>query len=100
MNIDDEIKEKEEQLRELKLRKKKLEAKVEPRHEVAQMLHSLFCHSEHTESCGWFYEMEDKIDDWSRSTHGRYLDKADRFIRLLGIDQAKKALNALSKVQA
>lgn len=99
--IDDEIKDAEEKVRKLKAKKEKLETmKVEPRHNVAVQLHSLFCHSEHTESCGWFYEMDNEVDDWSRDTHARYLDKAERFIKLLGAEQAARALAALSKVWA
>lgn len=43
---------------------------------LAIELHTTTCHTEHTERCGWFYEIQDKVHDWTQWTHKHYLEKA------------------------
>lgn len=43
---------------------------------LARELHSLTCTWNHSDGCGWYYEIKDKQDDWTASAHGRYLLRA------------------------
>lgn len=47
-------------------------------HKIARLLHEQFCNSNHIDQCAWYYETihHGLADDWSRSTHRRYLEKA------------------------
>ena len=72
MDLDQEIQETEKKLKELKERKKargiiKPDEKI-----VAESIHSLVCHRDHTEDCPWFYE------SWEEPGYARtkYLGKA------------------------
>lgn len=44
---------------------------------LAIELHDFLCHSEHAETCGWFYEINNDIHDWSRWTHSEALKRAN-----------------------
>jgi len=53
-------------------------------HRLAITLHSMLCHHNHVDGCGWEYEYLQKPNgwvgpsapDWSGHAHGRYLQKA------------------------
>lgn len=49
-------------------------------HRIARLLHEQFCNSNHIDQCSWYYETvrHGLAEDWSRSTHARYLEKAQR----------------------
>ena len=47
---------------------------------LAIELHGGTCTWNHTDGCGWFYEMRDGIHDWSGSTHKRYLNSANTIL--------------------
>lgn len=53
-------------------------------------LHSTLCHSDHTEACGWEYEIKGRTEhQWDRYTHERYLTKAEALLaRFPGLDVA------------
>lgn len=45
--------------------------------QVAETLHSMFCHTNHEDGCGWFHEMNRGKHVWSGHAHKRYLEKAN-----------------------
>lgn len=58
------------------------QAKSEPADiRLARELHDLNCTGNHTDGCGWFWEMHDKVDDWNARTHYDYLNRARTLIR-------------------
>lgn len=95
-DIDDEIREAEDRVESLKLRKARL-AMQTPEQRVASMLHSLFCHSNHDDACSWLYEQKNKTDDWNGDTHLRWLEKAEKFVDVLGANKAIEAIDALGE---
>lgn len=70
----------------LQLEKSKLEAQLEAFNKLTEPqqlaieLHDRFCRSNHTDACGWYYEMSDGMDKWDGSTHVRYLNQAENLI--------------------
>lgn len=70
----------ERQLAELDDEEQEL-ASLTPEQRLAEALHSMQCHQNHTDMCSWGYE------DWSHtgeySAHGRYLEKAKKVMALL-----------------
>lgn len=48
--------------------------------QLARELHDMLCTWNHTDGCGWFYEMKNKQDDWGGNTHGEYLNRARRLM--------------------
>jgi hypothetical protein len=79
-----------EQIRRLKEELESLEAAEKAESELpveqrlATVLHSIFCHANHTDGCGWFYETEwDALRKWGKgSSHAHYLEWANRLIKL------------------
>lgn len=64
-----------------KLEKELERAKLEsPDHQLAKELHGMLCTWNHTDGCGWFYEMKNKEDDWTGRAHGEYLKRAQKLI--------------------
>ena len=48
---------------------------------LAIQLHNVLCGHNHTDGCGWYYEMlPGKIDDWDGSSHDSYLGKANNML--------------------
>lgn len=45
--------------------------------QLAIWLHSKLCHHNHTDGCGFFYEIHDLEDNWEGYAHKEYLEKAD-----------------------
>ena len=54
--------------------------KEDPEKQLARELHSQFCTHNHTDGCGWFYEVRNGIDDWSDSSHADWLDRAGKVL--------------------
>jgi len=81
-----------------------LNAKSEsPDQQLAKVLHSKLCHWNHTDGCGWYYEMNNGIDDWTRSEHGNYLTKARKMIgmcekRHISVNDAIEIFDMVNKV--
>lgn len=61
-------------------RRKKYINSLEPEKQLAIFLHSKLCHNNHNDMCGWFYEIRDIEDDWSRYEHQHWLSKAREFL--------------------
>jgi polyferredoxin len=65
--------------------------------QIAVFLHSKLCHHNHTDYCGWYYEINGLDDDWSRSVHEEYLEKADKLLEVTGnTDMIKKIVEVIS----
>jgi len=47
-----------------------------PEQRLACELHSMMCTWNHTDGCGWFYEIHKNVHDWNRGDHARWLEKA------------------------
>lgn len=50
---------------------------------LAEELHTLQCNWNHTDGCGWFYEIHKGVVDWSGWAHAQYLEKARKVMRAL-----------------
>ncbi len=48
---------------------------------VAIVMHGNLCHSDHTEHCGWHYEVNKGQHDFNGSTHRHWLGRAEKTIR-------------------
>lgn len=77
--IDNKIAELNEELRQLHEQKCQL-AEMNVNEQLAIELHSILCHSNHTDGCDWHYEISDGIHEWERASHARYLVKANKLI--------------------
>jgi hypothetical protein len=78
-SIEEQIKQHEQGLKDLQAQL--IEAKLEsPDHQLATELHSMLCNQNHTDGCGWFYEIKMKKDDWTGYAHTEYLKKAQKMI--------------------
>ena len=67
--------------------------------EIADELHSIFCHSDHTDQCDWYY------DDWTfkRGQNGiraRYIKSAIGILRVVvgDIEKARDIVKALKRI--
>lgn len=81
--IEEKIKKHKQELKDLE--QQLVEAKLEsPDHRLAKELHNLLCTWNHTDGCGWFYEVKNKQDDWTGHAHGVYLKKAQMLIHTCG----------------
>lgn len=52
-----------------------------PIHKVAIYLHDNFCSGNHTDGCGWGYEICDDIHDWKAFAHTSWLRFAEQFVK-------------------
>ena len=80
IEIDNRIAKINSELRELKETKRQL-AKMKDDQRLAIELHGILCHWNHTDGCGWEYEMDEGIHQWERASHAPYLEKARKLIR-------------------
>lgn len=89
--IDKLIETAEKSLASLHRQRKNMEAqKLTPTQEFAIVLHSKRCRHNHTDGCGWYYEMKDGVHLWNGgpySAHKEYYDKAVK-IMSAGFDPA------------
>lgn len=90
IEIDNEIRELQNQIAKLEARKKELES-MPNNHRLAEAIHSKQCHWNHEDGCGWFYE------NWSKPGHARekYLGKADAMLREMSFEQAMNVIKLL-----
>ena len=79
-SLEQEIAERQEEI--AKIQKQIEQAKKEkPEYRLARQLHGLACRWNHTDGCGWFYEInKDGEHDWNRHAHEKYLKKATRLL--------------------
>ncbi len=52
------------------------ERALDSEQKLAVELHEALCTWNHTDGCGWHYEVKDGIADWSRYDHANYLKRA------------------------
>lgn len=80
-----------------KLRKRYIEC-LPKNKQLAVFLHSKLCrHYLHTCNCTWDYEIDGLDDDWSRSSHKEYLEKADKILEVTtNMDVIKKIVEVVS----
>ena len=71
--------------KERRILEKEYESLLPENERIAILLHNNLCHSNHTDRCGWYYEMKGVIHDWSKYQHKQYLEKANKLIQS-GID--------------
>ncbi len=57
-------------------------AAVKTTEDLADLLHELMCRHNHTDGCGWYYEIQDGHHNWTGSEHKRYLDRAIRMTKI------------------
>lgn len=90
IEIDNEIKELQNQIAKLEAKKKELEGMAK-NHRLAEAIHSKQCHAAHEDQCGWYYE------NWSKPGYSRkaYLEKADAMLREMTFEQAMKVIKFL-----
>lgn len=48
--------------------------------QLAIFLHKNLCKWNHTDGCGWYYEINNDIHDWSGSAHIRYWNITNKLI--------------------
>ena len=53
-----------------------------PEQMLAITLHDTLCRHNHTDGCGWHYELDDDKHMWTRSTHRHWHANATQMIRL------------------
>ena len=78
--IDSRIAEINSELLELKEQKRQI-AKLKDDQRLAIELHGILCHWNHTDGCGWEYEINDGIHQWDHASHAPYLEKARKLIK-------------------
>lgn len=98
----------DDQIAKLQAEKKSLqEAKVNVNPETAKLaieLHRLFCTANHTDGCGFYYEVENRkggvdVHDWSGYSHQVYFKKAQAVLPLL-VKQHVSVYQFLSMIEA
>lgn len=50
-----------------------------PEQNLAIELHDALCTQNHTDGCGWHYEIQKGVHNWSGSEHAHWLGKATKF---------------------
>lgn len=49
---------------------------ADPVYELAISMHDKLCHWNHTDGCGWHYQIKNGIHDWNEHDHRIWLNKA------------------------
>jgi hypothetical protein len=47
---------------------------------LAILLHDAYCGHNHTDACGWMYDVKNGFHNWEGHPHGDYLAKAKKII--------------------
>lgn len=90
----------EDEIKRLSAEKNRLAA-LSPEAKLAEALHDTTCRWNHTDQCGWFYEIHDSVVNWDGHSHSAYLTKA-RKLRLslpdVTVDMVIKIMNVVKGV--
>jgi hypothetical protein len=65
---------------------------------LAEALHSMQCRWNHTDGCGWFYEIQKNVVNWNGWAHAEYLKKAHKAMQMLpdmSVDEILRVSKAL-----
>jgi len=57
-----------------------------PTHHLAIAMHERLCRWNHTDGCGWHYEIKNGIHNWDSSSHRFWLQKAHLVMRRVEMD--------------
>jgi len=85
--LDKDIREAQARLAGLEKEKVEREAKEAPLTDAQRLavhLHETFCHHNHTDMCGWYYDDVTNPRTWTNtySAHKYYLEKADAALKV------------------
>lgn len=85
--IDKELDSLRQSINELESRKEAVTS-MSAEHRVACIIHESTCHLDHIEYCGWYYEIDNGIHDWSNGyAHKKYLEKAVKLLEIDGVNE-------------
>ena len=65
---------------------------------LAEELHSMQCRWNHTDGCGWCYEISKGVVDWNGHAHNSYLRKAREVMKVLpdlSVDEILRVASAI-----
>ena len=98
-NLDEEIREAEANLELLKTKQANIR-KLMPVHLLAIEMHGLLCRAtNHSEGCGWYYEIDSKeVHDWTRYAHETALKQAQAAVAAVGEEVAMKFVKAVKDI--
>ena len=60
---------------------------------LAIMLHKRYCKWNHTDGCGWYYEIIEGRHKWEASEHAKWLRKAQAILSIISFDAATQLLS-------
>lgn len=63
---------------------------------LAIALHEHLCRHNHTDGCGWHYEVKDGKHDWTGGDHIYWFQKAEKFIERFGTDNILEKIEMIS----
>lgn len=78
-DINEQIRKAEADLRRLQAKRDYLRS-LQPSQTLAIALHGGLCHENHTDGCGWLYEVHNEAHDWDGRIHTRFLVQACRLL--------------------
>lgn len=81
-DFDKEIANHEQAIADLKQEKAALMEQT-PAQQLAVAIHDIDCRWNHTDGCGWLYEIHKGVADWTGYAHARYLLKAKKLMEML-----------------
>ena len=93
----DDVEKSQRQLKEAvqKLEHERMLGEYRKLYPIAQRAHELCCRFNHTDGCGWFYEVtEDEDATWSRSDHKNWIFKIERAKKKFSDEEIIDILNA------
>ena len=61
--------------------------------QLAELLHTICCHMNHTDACSWYYEKEDD------ATHIRYKACVEKLIEQFGFETTRDMIVKIRKIQ-
>lgn len=77
--------------------------KQDPIYQLAEQLHDRLCRHNHTDGCGWFYEIQGGEPNWAEEAHDKYLAHAWRLTRFcqahkITVEQALDIHNVVDRL--